>query len=302
MASTRVQRRRRTLRPLATALALVAFAFVARAAEPAPAASTDERIERLEQRVERIDSSITQILQLLQAQQQPAAVPAPVVTVPQPPAAPPPAVATEPPPAADSAVVLRPTPSFPAGPFKPGALHDVWLRPAGYKGGVPNSPSLVTIRDARGPFFALERHIGDPAMAGNVGKPLVQVWRCYLHVKNAGTHVVIAEFQRKKDRMVAKDRKWNDYLFSWAARLDIGQKTLLDETNRFESSGKGTLSRTFSLDLEPGYYAVQLVTWMPKQNDDEEYDLKPLTFALRLREPGALKPRDLGPADLLSVE
>lgn len=302
--------RHSALRALATTFGLWVAALPTRAAEPAPAAADDERIERLEQRVEHIDHSLAQILQLLQAQQkQPADPVATADQPPVPPAPPPPgataatpAVATASTPSADTAAVLRPTPNAPSGPLQPGALHDVWLRPTGYKGGVPATPSLVTIRDTRGPFFNLGRHIGEAEMAGNIGKPLVQVWRCHLHIKNAGTHVLIAEFQRKKDRMVAKDRKWDDYLFSWTARLDLGEKTLLDETNRFESTGKGTLSRTFSLDLEPGYYAVQLVTWMPKQDDDEAYDLKPLTFALRLREPGQLKPRDLGPADLFSAE
>ena len=264
------------------------------AADPIPA-TTDERIERLEQRIGNIERSLEQIQQLLQNQQAAANQPAtsarshsPSVPVEQAAAAP-----------IEAPV---PTPASVAANLKPGVLHDVWLRPEGYRGGVPGSPSLMTIRDTRGPLFQLGRYAEDPAMAGNVDKPVVQVWRCNLNIKRAGTHVLIAEFQRKKDRMVAREQKWDDYLFSWSARLSFGLKTLLDETNKFESVGKGTLSRTFTLDLEPGYYAVQIVTWMPKQGDDEEYDLKPLTFALRLREPGELKPRDLGPGDFFCRE
>ena len=292
---------RRQLRQLAvlgcSALCALAAAPGLRAADPTPV-STDERITRLEQRVENVDRSLERILLLLQ-RQQPAAAAQPAV---QPVVSAVSAPASTAVPAGTAGVTLQPTPIGATGNLKPGVLQDVWLRPIDFSGGVPTTPSLVTINDTRGPLFQLERYANEPGMAGNVGKPVVQVWRCHLLIKRAGTHVLIAEFQRAKDRMVAKAQKWDDFLFSWSAQLTLGPKLLLDETNRFENVGKGTLSRTFTLELEPGYYPVQIVTWMPKQDADEEYNLKPLTFALRLREPGELKPRALGPADFFRRE
>ena len=279
---------------LSTGLALP----LARAADPSPATS-DERMDKLEQRVDKIDRSLDQILLLLQNQQ---AAPAPQAagaiarepagTLPSPPAAP----ATTP--ETDTSITLAPTPV--AAALKPGVLLDVWLRPTGYRGGVPSSPSLVTLRDQRGPCFQLGRHTEEKELASNIGKPLVQVWRCYLSIKTAGTYVLIAESRRTTDRNVAKDQVWDDYKFEWRTQLSLNGKTLLDETNRFESAGKGALSRPFTLKLTPGYYAVQLVTWLPEHPASEVYDYKPLTVALRLREPGALKPRDLASGDFLT--
>ena len=73
--------------------------------------------------------------------------------------------------------------------------------------------------------------------------------------------LLIAESRRTSDRKVAKDQVWDDYKYEWRAQLGLNEKVLLDETNKFESAGKGTLSRPFTLTLTPGYYAVQIVTW-----------------------------------------
>lgn len=269
---------------------------IAHATDPAPA-SAEQRIERLEQRLDTIDRSLEQIVQLLQNRAAaPTAPAAPAVPTATAPAGAISAVeAVAPPLDPDAPVVLAPATT--AVQTKPGVRLDVWPRAADGKGTVPTIPSLVTILDTRGPFFALGRYAAEREMASSVGKPLLQVWRCYLKITQAGRHVLIAEFRQTKDRSVAKSQPWNDYLFPWSAQLSVNGKMLLDETNKFESSGKGALARTFTLDLTPGYYAVQIVTWLPKQPADEIYDYKPLTFALRLREPGALKPRDLGPAD-----
>lgn len=285
----------RALLALSTGFALP----LARAADPAPPPS-DERMDKLEQRVDKIDRSLDQILLLLQNQQAaPARAVAPLPPevasgIPAP--APTPAATAE----TDASLSLAPMPVATA--LKPGVLLDVWLRPTGYRGGVPSGPSLVTLRDTRGPCFQLGRHTEEKELATNVGKPLVQVWRCYLNIKTAGTYSLIAESRRTTDRRVVKDQVWDDYKFEWRAQLTLNEKVLLDETNRFESVGKGALSRPFTLNLTPGYYAVQLVTWLPEHAASEVYDYKPLTFALRLREPGALKPRDLASGDFLCRE
>ncbi len=269
-----------------------------RGADPAPVPS-DERMDKLEQRVDKIDRSLDQILLLLQTQQ---AVPSAPLAAPvaQEPGGALPASAPAAQPPADEPITLSPVSVAPA--LNPGVLLDVWLRPEGYRGGVPSSPSLVTVRDTRGAYFQLGRHTAEKELASNIGKPLVQVWRGYLHIKAAGTYVLIAESRRTSDRKVAKDQVWDDYKYEWRAQLSLNEKVLLDETNKFESAGKGTLSRPFTLTLTPGYYAVQIVTWLPEHPASEVYDYKPLTFALRLREPGALKPRDLGPGDFFCRE
>lgn len=268
-------------------------------AEPAPAAG-EERIEKLEQRIDKIDRSLEQILKLLQNQSAaPAAQPvmvAPTATSATADSVPAAAAAT----GEEAAISLAPVSVV--GALKPGVLLDVWLRPELFRGNVPSTPSLVTMRDTRGPLFQLGRHADERELKSSVGKPLVQVWRCYLNIKTAGAHVLLAEFRRTTDRQVAKSQTWDDFQYSWNAHLSVNGRVLLDESNKFESAGKGTLSRTFTLDLKPGYYEVHLVTWLPKHPMDEVYDYKPLTFALRLREPGALKPRDLGPADFFCRE
>jgi hypothetical protein len=259
---------------------------VARAADPTPA-PREARLDQLEQRVDHIDRSLEQILRLLQSQQ------AAPVTAPAMPMAP--AADTVQPPAATA-------PRAPAiiakdANMKPGVMLDIWLRPEDFRGGVPGTPSLVTILDTRGPLFALGRYADEREMASNLGKPVLQVWRAYLNIKKSGPHVLIAEFRRTTDRKVARSQNWDDFQFDWSAQLNFNGKSLLDETNKFDSAGKGTLSRTFTLELEPGFYAVEIATWLPKHSEDEVYDYKPLTFGLRLREPGALKPRDLGVGD-----
>ena len=283
-------------RPLLLSLGTLAlFSSAPAATGPSPA---DERMEKLEQRVEKIDQSLDQILQLLQKQQAGAAN-QPAVPATAPAAAPPVAQPATPGTtlSADTPVTLAP--ASPGANLKPGMLLDVWARPAGFRGGVPAIPSLLTMPDTRGPLFALNRYAADKELASSVGKPLILVWRGYLQVKQSGAHVLIAEFRRTTDKSVAKSQPWGDFLYSWSAQLSVNGTTLLDETNRFASAGKGTLARNFTLNLEPGYYAVQLVTWLPKQAAEEIYDYSPLTLALRLREPGALKPRDLGPADFV---
>ncbi len=286
------QRFRRAFTACFVLLGLLGFGLVSFAAPPASPSAKD-RLERLEQKVDALNASLERVLFLLEGN---ASAPTAVNTPAQPsrhPEVPAPAAPAE----SD-----QPMPVELTGPTSPGTTLDLWLRPPGYKGGIPTTPSLVTLRDDRGPFFHLARHEKEPSMAGNTGKALVHVWRGHLQIKTSGTHVLIADFQRKKDRIVATEQKWDDYLFAWAARLRVGGKTLLDETNRFTSAGKGTLSRTFTLELEPGYYPVEIVSWMPKQADEEEYYFKPLTFALRLREPGTDKPRDLGPTDFVHSE
>ena len=285
------------LRHTVLSLASLALVLASAAADPAPSPS-DERLEKLEQRVEKIDQSLDQILQLLQKQQAGAAnQPSPPATAPA--AASPVAQPSTPGTSlsADTPVTLAP--ASPGPNLKPGMLLDVWARPAGFRGGVPAIPSLLTMADARGPLFALNRYAADKELATSVGKPLLLVWRGYLQVKQAGAHVLIAEFRRTTDKSVAKSQPWGDFLYSWSAQLSVNGTVLLDETNRFASAGKGTLARNFTLNLEPGFYAVQLVTWLPKQAAEDIYDYSPLTLALRLREPGALKPRDLGPADFV---
>jgi hypothetical protein len=274
--------------------ALALFSSAPAATGPSP---TDERLEKLEQRVEKIDQSLDQILLLLQKQQAGAAhQPAPPTTAP---AASPVAQPATPGTtlSADTPVTLAP--ASPGPNLKPGMLLDVWSRPSGFRGGVPAIPSLLTVLDARGPLFALNRYAADKELASSVGKPLLLVWRGYLQVKQAGAHVLIAEFRRTTDKSVAKSQPWGDFLYSWSAQLSMNGTVLLDETNRFASAGKGTLARNFTLNLDPGFYAVQIVTWLPKQAAEDIYDYSPLTLALRLREPGALKPRDLGPADFV---
>ena len=176
-------------------------------------------------------------------------------------------------------------------------MLDIWMRPEDFRGGVPVAPSLVTMLDTHGPFFALGRYADEREMASNLGKPILLVWRGYLNIKKSGTHVLIAEFRHTTDRKVARSQNWDDCQFDWSAQLSFNGKMLMDETNQFDNAGKGTLSRTFTLELEPGFYAVQIVTWLPRHPEDEVYDYKPLTFGLRLREPGAPKPRDLGAGD-----
>lgn len=283
------------MKPLCALLALTTLVVqpIARGADAIPA-TNDQRMDKLEQRVDKIDRSLEQILLLLQSQQ--TNLPARPATAAVSTAGSASATPLPVPPAAEE-TVLSFAPLSVETALKPGVLQDVWLRPARYTGTVPTTPSMVTIRDTRGPHFQLGRYASERELASSIGKPLVQVWRCYLNIKTEGSHVLIAEFRRTSDHSVAKSQPWDDFKFPWTARLSINDQLLLDETNQFESAGKGALARTFTLDLKPGYYAVQLVTWLPEQRSEEIYDYKPLTFALRLREPGALKPRDLGAAD-----
>lgn len=288
----RPQRRSRIITAAFIFLGILGFGLVSAADTSAPV-STEERLERLERKVDAMNASLERLILLVEGNTSPTAAAGTATQLSSRPTVPS---------APESDESDQPKPVELVGATHPGTTLDVWLRPAGYRGGVPSTPSLVTIRDDRAPYFQLARHEKDPAMAGNTGKALVHVWRGLLQIKTAGTHVLIADFQRKKDRIVATEQKWDDYLFAWAARLRVGGRTLLDETNRFTSAGKGTLSRTFTLELEPGFYPVEIVSWMPKQAEEEEYYFRPLTFALRLREPGAEKPRDLGPADFLCSE
>ncbi len=281
------------LRAIATGCVLLGLLASRLAAQSAPT-SSDERLERLEQKVDALNASVERLRLLLEGN-----AGAPITTAKKPTV---PVLAATASATTAAAESDQPRPAALASPTRPGTTLDLWLRPPGYRGGVPGTPSLVTLRDDRAPLFHLGRHEKEPEMAGNTGKALVHVWRGHLRIANAGTHVLIADFQRKKDRQVAPGRKWDDYQFTWAARLVVGGKTLLDERNRFVNAGRGTLSRTFTLELEAGDYPVEIVSWMPDQEDDEEYYFRPLTFVLRLREPGREKPRELGPADFVCAD
>ncbi len=261
-------------------------------AEDAAPATDGERIEMLEQRVDKLEHLLERILLLLQKQQ--AAANNQLAQKPNPVAKPTQRASTL---AADAQVTIAPV--SPAANLKPGILLDVWSRPNNFQGGVPSTPSLLTVLDTRPPLFALNRYAADKELASSVGKPHILAWRGYLQVKQAGAHVLVAEFRRTTDKSVAKSQPWKDHLFSWSAQLSVNDTPLLDETNKFESAGKGTLARNFTLNLQPGFYAVQLVTWLPSQGAEDIYDYSPLAIGLRLREPGALKPRDLGPTDFV---